>query len=406
MKKEKNNMDDGFLSFDPEQLKNATQEGHPNDEAYELLWEATCVSSHVKDVDKAAGTTNEDNVYPTTVEEVDRMEELVNKAARALKEPDSEFNLRVHELRNIIEWSRKRHWQFNWRIIAGAILSAFLLPMALGGDPDYAREWRNNVAKVNKWEPVELIHYDSMEELVATEIDLCDTKYKFDSPINYYNSNLASAVWHYADAKKNIAEYEEGLKDPEKEFMHENYEKYIPEEKEKMEDAVERFEDLKDIDYEDLKEMALEEAEDCVSAAEAADAFVNFVVTCFVLMIPLYVFATRPYGYMISRHRREAKYMGKLEKFGLWLSGGLLTAGAGIGFVEVVTKWSDGSTTREDDGTGPVRLAIQVALFIGAVLVYCTVSSFLMIYATITGLIRNYDWKEVKNKVANLKSAK
>ena len=178
MKKLKNNLEEGLLSFDPEELKNATPEGHPNDEAYELLWEATCVSSHVNDVDKAAGTTNEDNVYPTSAEEVDRMEELVNKASQALKEPDSAFSQRVHELRDIIEWSRKRHWQFNWRIIVGAIISAFLLPMFLGADQNHVREMQNNVAKVNKWEPVELVHFDNMEELLASNIKGCDSKYE------------------------------------------------------------------------------------------------------------------------------------------------------------------------------------------------------------------------------------
>ena len=70
----------------------------------------------------------------------------------------------------------------------------------------------------------------------------------------------------------------------------------------------------------------------------------------------------------------------------------------GIGFVNIVTKWSDGSTTSEDDGTGPVRLAIKVGLFVAAALVFCAVSCFLMLYATIAGLIRNYDWTSVKNR--------
>jgi hypothetical protein len=69
--------------------------------------------------------------------------------------------------------------------------------------------------------------------------------------------------------------------------------------------------------------------------------------------------------------------------------------------VDVVTKWSDGSESREDDGTGPVRLAIKVGLFALAVVVFCCVSCFLMLYATITGLIRNYDWKEVKAKAVS-----
>lgn len=71
---EKKSMEEGYVSFDPEELKNSTQEGDPNDEAYELLWEATCVSSHVSDIDKAARSTDEDNIYPTTPAEVDKME--------------------------------------------------------------------------------------------------------------------------------------------------------------------------------------------------------------------------------------------------------------------------------------------------------------------------------------------
>ena len=405
MKKQKNNLEDGYLSFDPEELKNATQQGHPNDEAYELLWEATCVSSHVNDVDKAAGTTDEENVYPTSAEEVDKMEELVDKAAQALKEPDSAFSQRVGELRDIIEWSRKRHWQFNWRIIAGAIVSAFLLPMFLGADQNHVRELQNNVAKVNKWEPVELVHFDNMEELLVSNIKGCDSKYEYDSPTNWYNSSLHFIAWHYTESTKDIEQCEAQLKDPEMEWRYESIKEHLPNAKKRKEEAVERFEKIKDFDYEDVKKAALEEAEARVAGAEFADAFVNFIVICFVLIIPLYVIATRPYGYMVSRHRREAKYMGKLEKFALWLSGGMLAAEAGIGFVDIVKEWSDGSTTREDDGTGAVRLAIKVALIAGAVIVYCTVSSILMIYATITGLIRNYDWKEIKNKLAKVKNA-
>ena len=39
MKEEKKQQqkEEGYISFDPEELKNATQEGDPNDEAYELF---------------------------------------------------------------------------------------------------------------------------------------------------------------------------------------------------------------------------------------------------------------------------------------------------------------------------------------------------------------------------------
>ena len=123
------------------------------------------------------------------------------------------------------------------------------------------------------------------------------------------------------------------------------------------------------------------------------------------MLIPLYIFASRPYGYTISRYRREEKNLGRIQKVGMWLSGGMLAIEGGIGFVEIVTKWSDGSTTREDDGTGPARLVIKFLLIAGAVLIFCFTSTFIMLYATITGLIRNYDWTEVKKKVAGAAEA-
>jgi hypothetical protein len=36
-KDQKKSKEEGYIPFDPEELKNITQEGDPNDEAYELL---------------------------------------------------------------------------------------------------------------------------------------------------------------------------------------------------------------------------------------------------------------------------------------------------------------------------------------------------------------------------------
>jgi hypothetical protein len=175
--------------------------------------------------------------------------------------------------------------------------------------------------------------------------------------------------------------------------------------KKRLKENLEKFETLHEASFKKLQKMALAELDEEVDEAKSAKRFVMFWNIFFILLIPVYIFAARPYGYTISRHRREAANLGKLEKIGLWLSGGLLAAGAGIGFVDVVTKWSDGSETRSDDGTGPARLAIKVGLFALAVVVFCCVSCFLMLYATITGLIRNYDWSEVKGKVASASQA-
>ena len=399
----KSSTEEGYVSFDPDELKNATQQGDPNDEAYELLWEATCVSSHVDDVDKAAGRTDEDNIYPTTPEEVDAMEDLVNRAEAALKVPDGEFSRRVDELRGIIEWSRKRHWKLNWRVVVGVIISVFLLHLMVDSRDGDVQKELNRVQQVENWEEMPLTRFN---------IDsLGQTKYVFpkDEYVTikvWHEQAQREAAWEYYSAKVSIPQNEAELQKSDlSETLKEFYENQLKMNKKRLKENLEKFETLHEASFKKLQKMALEELDEEVDEAKSAKTFVMFWNIFFLLLIPLYIFAARPYGYTISRHRREAANLGKLEKLGLWLSGGLFAAGAGIGFVDIVTKWSDGSESRSDDGTGPARLAIKVGLFALAVIVFCCVSCFLMLYATITGLIRNYDWSEVKGKVASASQA-
>ncbi len=400
----KNHKEDGYISFDPEELKNATEEGHPNDEAYELLWEATCVSSHVNDADKESGHLESDDIYPTTAEEVDAMEGYLNQAEAALKEPDHEFAARVSELREVVEWSRKRHWKLNWRVIIGVIISVIVLYMwadSRQGDANKAEE--------------KLVLIENWQETPIKRLDLASLK---DEPYAYHHDNpfASMEVWFereqrtvahdYYNAIENIAYNEKELKKEDlSSDLKDFYKDQIKHNKKKKEELLERYEDLHKADFGDIQKMAAEQAEEIVDEKKSDARFVKFWNIFFLLLIPLYIFAARPYGYTISRYRREADRLGWIEKIGLWLSGGLLGASAGIGFVDIVTKWSDGSTTREDDGTGPARLAIKVGLFVAAAIVFCAVSCFLMLYATITGLIRNYDWTNVKNKTVAMADA-
>lgn len=399
----KSSKEEGYVSFDPDELRDATSEGDPNDEAYELLWEATCVSSHVDDTDKAAGRTDEDNIYPTTPAEVDAMEDLVNRAEAALKVPDGEFSRRVDELREIIEWSRKRHWKLNWRVVVGVIISVFLLHLMVDSRDGDVQKELNRVQQVENWEEMPLTRFN---------IDsLGQTKYFFpkDEYVTikvWHEQAQREAAWEYYSAKVSIPQNEAELQKSDlSETLKEFYENQLKMNKKRLKENLEKFETLHEASFKKLQKMALEELDEEVDEAKSAKTFVMFWNIFFLLLIPLYIFAARPYGYTISRHRREAANLGKLEKLGLWLSGGLFAAGAGIGFVDIVTKWSDGSESRSDDGTGPARLAIKVGLFALAVIVFCCVSCFLMLYATITGLIRNYDWSEVKGKVASASQA-
>ena len=397
MKEEKKqHKEEGYISFDPEELKNATQEGDPNDEAYELLWEATCVSSHVDNVDKAAGRTDDDNVYPTTAAEVDAMETLVNQAVVALKVPNAEFSERVAELRGIIDWSRQRHWKLNWRVILGVVITVIILAFAVDSREGDVLKAQKKIDQIEKWEKVEITKFN-LDSLSQTKFYFPDDKFVSAKVWNEQEQRLTA--WDYRTATANIEYNKAIIADETKErAVRKEAKKDLKKAEKKQEECLEKFEDLQDMSLKKMKKLAMAEAEEKLDKAESAKTVVWIWNMFFLLLIPVYIFAARPYGYTISRHRREADNLGKIEKIGLWLSGGLMAAGAGIGFVDIVTKWSDGTVTRSDDGTGPARLALKVFLFVAAVLVFCAVSCLLMLYATITGLIRNYDWSEVKKK--------
>jgi hypothetical protein len=400
-KDQKKSKEEGYIPFDPEELKNITQEGDPNDEAYELLWEATCVSSHVSETSKASGHADDDDIYPTSAQETDKMEELVNQAVAALKEPNPEFNEKVSALRDIIGWSRKRHWKLNWRIIVGVIIFIFILNHCASSKKADVNDVAEKLEIVKNWNEDNITI--PLEKFEGAGWRILE---KYYADAKTWKSYKLSFIAHdYYTAQKDIEYFKAELEKDKSEGVRKYDVEGLEKSTKKFKDKAEEYKELNEADFEEFQEMAIEEFEGKLDEKESDANWVKFWNIFFILLIPVYIFAARPFGYLISRYRKEANTMSKIEKIGLWLSGGLFAAGAGIGFVDIVTKWSDGSTSRSDDGTGPVRLAIKLGLFAAAVLVFCAVSCFLMLYATITGLKRNYDWGAVKAKAVEASEA-
>ena len=395
-KNQKKCKEEGYISFDPDEFQNVNQESNPNGEAYRLLWEACCVSSHIDEVKKHSGNVDDDDIYPTSAAETAKMEELVNQAAKAVKNPDTEINSQISELRQIINWSKSRHWKLNWTVIIGVIVSVFILNMCADDKQGDVNKVNDTIEKIKNWQneniSIEMEKFKGAKWVIPHDAYATAKVWKENTlrntAIDYYTA-LNNIEYNTAELEKNK---ENNLKD--------FYEGQLENNKKTSEEKLEYYNKLNNADFEEIKEMALEEIQVKLDEKEADAGWVKFWNYFFLLLIPVYIFAARPYGYTISRYRREASTLGTIEKIGLWLSGGLLAAGAGIGFVDIVTKWSDGSTTRSDDGTGPARLAFKLGLFVAAVLVFCAVSCFLMLYATITGLIRNYNWKKLKTRLS------
>lgn len=195
------------------------------------------------------------------------------------------------------------------------------------------------------------------------------------------------------------------ITDPkQKQYAAENVEKLKSEKAEKELKFKTEFERIMSLNFDGVKQMALEGINREVKEKENSSRTVKFWFWFVLICIPLYIIACSPYGYTLTRHAAEADTLNAIHRFCLWASGGLIGAAAAIQFTEIITKWSDGSTTTSDDGTGPAKMVLKIALIAGAVIVFCLVSCFIMAYATITGLIRNYDWKAIFNKLKNHKN--
>ncbi|MFR9263505.1 MAG: hypothetical protein ACLVL2_25625 [Bacteroides cellulosilyticus] len=58
-----------------------------------------------------------------------------------------------------------------------------------------------------------------------------------------------------------------------------------------------------------------------------------------------------------------------------------------------ITKWSDGSKTRDDDSM--IIYAMKFGLIALAVIIVLWAARIVIVIATLLGLLRNYDWKQL-----------
>ena len=127
-KKRRETHENGYVSFTQDDLKEKMKANPANEKAYEFLDAAMCTSSHITIEDENQQTVNIDDVYPCSEAECDEMDRLLDRAQAEVKDKNDQFfKERYDELREIVSWSRKKHWTFKWSLIAGCILSIFIM---------------------------------------------------------------------------------------------------------------------------------------------------------------------------------------------------------------------------------------------------------------------------------------
>lgn len=371
--------------------------------AWECLDQALFTSSHVKAKDMEKGSTDWDNVYPVSKEETDKMKNLVDEAVRKADDPsDSFFRERVADLREIISYSYSKHRTWKWSLIFGSIIAACIFWYFGNQDKEDAQKYAKDVTLVENWKKADTtITYDKLDASSELSYQLYERRVQ---------SANAYKLMKLHDLKRNAESYREGMKtakhsaDTAKLDKNiESYKKRMAECEEKMEKYQDEFDEVADMDFDEIQKMALKDTQGLVDDINDSASTKTGWMIYLIILIPLYIISGYPRGYVISAHRRQHGFMRTLQKIGFavasfFFGSGLLMSLLPDSIVEYHYTSGRVETRNEGNPVNIVILGIKFGLMVAGVLIFCFVSVLIMTIETISGLKRNFNWAVMLNK--------
>ena len=378
-------MRDGYLSFDIVEVKKLSESDSPNAEAYGYLYQA---------VTTQAGTDKGiDDIYPETALETEQMRALVDKARKARVDMSDQYlKICLDELDEILDWSSTRHWNFQWQVILGVILTVAFLSWRVDQKQESVENRQENVAAVEGWEETDtVLNWDTTPEDLYSPAGF--VKYANLSAKNYKLLSLYEQKSSYASAMEAADEYAAKADTAQARDVRKRLEEQQDKSLANAKEYRKEFDRINKMDFKDIKKMALDEYGSWVKSAKAEKRAVRAWNIFFIILIPVYIFAERPYGYTMTRTRAESSTLRGISKFTYTLSAMMLGSAASISWIQTVRKYSDGRTeSTYDAGTNAPVIIMKACLYIAAFALVCIVSCILMLYMTIQGLRRNYNW--------------
>ena len=371
--------------------------------AWECLDQALFTSSHVKAKDMEKGSTDWDNVYPVSKEETDKMKALVDEAVRKADDPsDSFFRERVADLREIISYSYSKHRTWKWSLIFGSIIAACIFWYFGNQDKEDAQKYAKDVTLVENWKKADTtITYDKLDASSELSYQLYERRVQ---------SANAYKLMKLHDLKRNAESYREGMKtakhsaDTAKLDKNiESYKKRMAECEEKMEKYQNEFDEVADMNFDEIQKMALKDTQGLVDDINDSASTKTGWMIYLIILIPLYIISGYPRGYVISAHRRQHGFMRTLQKIGFavasfFFGSGLLMSLLPDSIVEYHYTSGRVETRNETNPANFVILGIKFGLMVAGVLIFCFVSVLIMTIETISGLKRNFNWAAMLNK--------
>lgn len=384
----------GYVSFTEEDLNEAKINNQANEEAYYFLDAAMTTSSHLTKEDKNGDTVLIDDVYPCTEAECDEMDDLLNKAEKAVRDRnDSFFKDRLAELRGIVAWSREKHWNFQWSLILGCVLSVLGMMYLRNDAKDSAARQERELKQVQNW----------VKQDTTIAYDVCPSEWhieSLESANKHKAARLANTKNHIISTQSSIDDYQARLDTCTNKDRKKSYKESIKKSEKRLKEYQDQYEEINEMKFKEYQKMVIKEEKSDAKQANKHAVWMWIFLVYVVLLIPAYIYYSHQYGYYITRHRTEIKVLGGIQKVAFAIASFFLGAGLAMSLlpdIEVTTHYSNGTTTKhtETDSANYIIIAMKAILIFIGLFIFAITSVFIMSYVTISAIKRTYDWSKV-----------
>ena len=367
-----------------------------NADALGYLDEAMFTSSLISKKEREAKETDWGNVYPRTKGETEQMEQLLQKANPVVEDPrDQAYSERYQALSEVVDWSKKRHASWTWKLIAGALLGAGIFYYFYHDQQEDIARAKVEQEQVNQWKEI------SVAEM---PFSACPTEHASDA----YAMRLTSAekykIYKLIDLKVSVETSDKSAKEYQQQAdtakVQKNKDKYLQSAEASTAHAAKyraQYDSINAMDFAQVHAMAMNDMSQHVGRQESWGNTLYGYMIFLLVLIPLYIIAGYPHGYTITRHRRRSGCLNIFRKVGFGLAAFCFGTGVAMNllpdYIEKTT-YSDGSTrTEKKTDIGNIMvIALKVILMLVGAFIFCFVASLIMTIETISGLIENFNW--------------
>lgn len=363
---------------------------NPNIEAYQLLLNAVHAGTgiHFLDDDDEKAIESFPH-YPQSAEEAGQMANLLKEAKAALKNKNDSFiKEEFAKMDELLDWATKRHFSFSWFAIIGVIIFSIFLNHMAKDKEEWVEKAKTTVESLKNWEKCDTTV--KFEDFDVNSVQ----KYQFDNAKAYKCSRLHNYKSSYISRMEDAQAWRAKMDTASTKEIRKDIEEKIEHCEKTAEEYRDKYEEYNKMSYKEIKKDATKSAKARLEARKDDLDFIRRWCIFFILLTPLYIFACRPFGYTIIKKEEEARNAGFIKKLAMTLAGGLAAGALSMGWYYAVN--SSGKIVGDGDtGLNMMVLFTKIGMIIAAICIICCTAAVLMVYGTVTGLIRNYNWKEI-----------